>query len=124
MAHLCALKNDIDTAKILLKAGSNFEDIDFTDHGFNPLHTTIIWSSEPSLEFVKFLVEEVQVDIGITDGEDKTAAELAFAKASKCKGIFYYLEYRSGSTTTLIMEYRTGNFLFDWMDLETCCTLM
>ena len=112
------MKNDIHTAKILLKAGCNFEDKDVKNE-FTPLHIAVIWkwSSEPSLSFVKFLVEEVQVDIGITDARDATAAELAFSKASKCKGIFYYLASRCGATTT-------WKFLCDWMKLEKCCTLM
>ena len=75
------------------------------------------------------------MDVGIIDGEGITTAELAFCKAfeckriisslsSLCKGIFYYLEYRSGSTTTLSMEYRSWNIVIDWMELETCCTLI
>ena len=130
LAHLCALNNDIDTAKILLKAGCNFEDKD-CENECTPLHTAIMWSPKPSLEFVKFLVEEVQVDIGIIHGEDEyvTAAELAFAEAFddedtgtneeafECKRIFYYLKSRSEAIST-------WNFLCDWMKLEKCCTLL
>ena len=136
MAHLCALVKDLDTARLLLKEGCNFDE---SASGFNgphgwcpgptPLHVATR-SMDSSLDFVKFLVEEAKVGIDVREHgststwDGVTATDMAFDQqnvvfptvATGFRGVFYYLRSRGGVTT--------WEFLRDWMKLEKCCTLM
>ena len=137
MAHLCALVKDLDTARLLLKEGCNFDE---SASGFNgplgwcpgptPLHVAAR-NMDSSLEFVKFLVEEAKVDIDVrgehgstSTWDGVTATDMAFDQqnvafptvATGFRGVFYYLRSRGGVTT--------WEFLRDWMKVEKCSTLM
>ena len=138
LAHLCALVKDLDTARLLLKEGCNFDEraSGFTGPhgpvpGRTPLHVAAR-NMDSSLDFVKFLVEEAKVDInprtehGVTgEGWDGvTATDMAFDQqytivptvATGFRGVYYYLRSHGGVTT--------WEFLRDWMKLEKCSTLM
>ena len=109
----------MDTARLLLKEGCNFDD---SASGTTPLHVATL-NLDNSLEFVKFLVEEAKVDIDARTAAGVTATEMAFGQqdavfptATGFRGVFYYLRSRGGVTT--------WEFLRDWMKLEKCSTLM
>ena len=118
LAHLCSLVNDVDTARLLLKEGCNFDD---SASGFTPLQEAAT-NKDSSLEFVKFLVEEAKVDIDARTAAGVTATEMAevtatlFPSATGFRGVFYYLRSQGGVTTWELLR--------DWMKLEKCSTLM
>ena len=115
----CSLVNDIDTARLLLKEGCNFDDSASGStgptgplRGPTPLHVAALNERgfEDSLEFVKFLVEEAKVDINAraeTETWDGvTATDMALDLAENCptaeagyRGVFDYLRSRGGVTT-------------------------